>query len=169
MERSTFRNILRNRKVAMMTLLSSLALYGCGNTLSTNDRPVGTCGAHDYSKASDSYTDLTPSQALAIARKDATLLQGRALQFGGSIDLPRYTNDYHDTTEIEATQDNLELQFDRSGAIAAPRIDHVNIPMNGQPRISVGAIMCFNNNDLTPNGTFASLQRYVRETNQLIK
>jgi hypothetical protein len=165
------RDVLTKPRAAAAVLLASVAFAGCGNTLSANDRPFGTCGDKDYSKAETSHLGETRSQALATARQDVLTLQRRALEAGGSIDLPRYSGNV-DTTEITAAPDSLTLNFARwDGLNLNIAVDHVEFPfVDHSPKIGIGAIMCFNTDtQFIVNGTFTSLRQYVHETGPLDK
>jgi hypothetical protein len=164
-ERLHIKDVLTSPKTAATILLSSLALAGCGNTKSADTNPLGTCGSNAYSEAASPSPNLSPSQAVATAKQDVLTLQQRALRAGGTIDLPRYDH----TTEIEASQDNLRLSFDRSDVFEVA--DHINFVIKGPTsQISEGAVMCFaGDNNLEVNGTFTTLQQYVNETASLDK
>jgi hypothetical protein len=161
------RDVITNPRVIVTTLLASLAFAGCGVTKSSDKIPLGACGRHDYSHAETPAHD--KAQILATAKHDVLTLQHLALRVGGSIDLTRYggnSGSNEDVREVTASEDNLQLSFDRSWFVDSPRVDHVDFPISGnEVFISEGTVMCYeDNHQLVTNGTYTSLQDYVHQT-----
>lgn len=166
------RDVIRNpRSTLAILLMAGAAIAGCGNTKSAEDNPLGVCGSNDYSVGGTTFPE--SSKVIETAKQDVLTLHARALRVGGSIDLPRYEG-RTSTTEITTSPDQLTLNFARTADKASSTdiaIDHINFPIkNKDPQISQGAVMCYTDHgQLVTNGTFETLQQYVRQTESLDK
>jgi hypothetical protein len=158
-------NKLSEKKALFAAALAATSLAGCDISVNAAHKSVGTCGekSHAHSRAASPKAS-SPSQLADTARSDVLILQRRALASGGGIDLPRWHGN-ENVTEIQATTSELTLAFHRNYG-GEYNTDTVHFPVHGtSTSIAVGAIACYNNhNQLVANGTFASLQEYVKET-----
>jgi hypothetical protein len=169
-EHLSIKNIIKNPKTAAATLLSGLALAGCGSThnISAGNEPVKKCGTHIFDKIGLDETnmeDYKTAGSVQAAAKDILILHGQAIQRGGTMDVDGGVS-------IVATHGDLTIDFPVpawnvsstfDSVFGGTYIDRVHFPIrDGKAQVSLGAVACLNGWDhFVDNNTPAILGEYI--------